>query len=249
MSRVAGVVAVTLAAFVLGGASISRADVNWPATNAGWIPVTINGGQPYTEPADVTPTTVDIRGDATYNAGYWFFDGSDLMFRIRVDGSPTGNTQAVWQVLIDTDTDDGVEWALQLDAKNDDSVELTAALVGGLPFSAVTLSLAEIWWAATPTQYTRFVTPTGDGSNFGGNGDTFVDLAMPWSSFSLYTGVTLQTPLRFAFSTATTDTGINKDLPDQWSDPFILPEPGTITLVALGLLGVGARLRRRKQND
>lgn len=229
----------------LGIAWAAGADVNWPATNAGWIPVTINGGQPYTEPNDDTPDTIDIRGDATYNAGYWFFDGTDLMFRMRLDDTPGGNTQAVWVVLIDTDGDDFVEWSLAYDAKTDDQIELSVALVGGPLFSDVTLD-ANHFWFGTPSIYGRFVGPTGDGSTFDGDVDGFVDMAIPFSSLSLYTGVTLSTPLRVAFATSTSHQLINKDLPDQWGDPFVLPEPGTITLLALGLLGVGVKLRRRK---
>lgn len=230
----------------LGIAWAAGADVNWPATTAGWSPVTVNGGQPYVEPDDDTPDTIDIRGDATYNAGYWFFDGKDLMFRMRLDQTPGVNTQAVWMVLIDTDGDNFVEWSLQRDAKTDDQIELNIALVGGPLFSNVTPSANSFWFDDIPSIYGRFVGPTDDGSMFDGDVDGFVDLAIPFSSFSLYTGVTLNTPLRVAFATSTTHQSINKDLPDQWSDPFVLPEPGTITLLALGLLGVGAKLRRRK---
>lgn len=228
----------------VGGVS---ADVDWPASTPGWIPVTVNGGQPYTEPNDKTPDVIDLRGDATYNTGYWFFDGTDLMFRLRLDDLPNTNTQQVWQVLIDTDGDEYVEWALEWDAKNDDQIELNIALVGGPLFSDVELDGNSFWFDPTPSMYGRFVGPTDDGSMFDGDVDGFVDIAIPFSSLSLYTGITLNTPLRVAFSTSDNHQNINKDLPDQWGDPFILPEPGTISLVALGLLGVGAKLRRRKR--
>lgn len=222
-----------------------HADVDWPASTPGWIPVTIQGGQPYVEPDDQTPDVIDLRGDATYNTGYWFFDGQDLMFRMRVDDTPGTNTQQVWQVLLDTDGDDGVEWALQYDANVDDAIELVTALIGGPNWTDVQLSTVDVWMSTTPSIYGRFIDPTDDGSTFDGDTDGFVDVAIPWTELQTYTGITLSTPIRIAFATSSQHNNINKDLPTDWGDPFVLPEPGTISLVALGLLGVGVRLRRR----
>lgn len=229
-----------------GGAVVAQ--VNWPAATADWYPVTWGGG-PYLEPNDKTPDTIDLRGDATYNTGYWFSDGIDLMFRLRLDQAPNASTQQVWQVLMDPDGDDFVEWALQWDAKSDDQIELNHALTGGPLFTDVQLNEASFWYDPTPSPYGRFVSPTDDGSNFDGDADGFVDIAIPWVKLTQYSGITPTTWLRVAFSTSDNHNNINKDLPDGWGDPIFVPEPASLGLQALTLALVGARLRRRKRAE
>ena len=245
--------AIVGAVLILASAGAAVGHVNWPATTADWYRVTRNGG-PYVEPDDQTPAEIDLRGDATFNTGYWFSDGIDLMFRLRVDKAPSANTQQVWQVLMDSDGDDYVEWSLQWDAKNDDKIELNHALTGGPLWTDVQLNEASFWSDPTPSPYGRFVSPTDDGSNFDGNADGFVDVAIPWVSLTHYSGITPTTWLRVAFSTSSNHNNINKDLPDGWSDPIftpeiVVPEPASLGLQALTLALVGARLRRRKSAE
>ena len=218
------------------------------------------GGGIHADPDDVTPDWSDLRGGlddngAPFNVAYWYYDGDHLMFRIRIDQAPQQCTD-VWQVLLDTDTDDGVDWVLQVDFQSDDAVELSQATVEGPTIGDVEFNSTPSWTGDIAI-YHECQDPASDGSYFDGEADVFNDLAMPWSTLSSLTGITKHTPLRVGLSTATQDNVINKDYPlglsdadaiaDVFSDEFLVPEPTTIGLVAIGLFGIGARLRNRRR--
>jgi hypothetical protein len=237
----------------------ARADAQsvWPGSSD-WKALQVSGSN-YTDPSGPTPDTIDIRGDSTYAAGYWSYDttNANLFFRMRLDKKPS-NPTSVWQVLLDTDTDTDIDWVLQLDESGDNQMELVAASTGGTKFSDVSLSSSSSWSGATST-YSRFVDPTGDSSNFDGNSDAFLDMYIPWSSFSSATGLTTSSSFRIGLSTSTTHTAIGKDFPlaltssssvkDGFSDPIAaVPEPGTwaLFLAGLGLVLASHRVRRRR---
>ena len=135
-----------------------------------------------------------------------------------------------------------------------ESLDVSAFTVGGTTFDDLTLSGTPSW-SAPPNEYARFVTGTPDNSQFGGDDDGFVDMAIPEGTFLSLMGLDYNEPFRVGLSTSATHEVINKDLPlnlvgsdlvaDGLSDPIAaVPEPGTTSLALLSL-GFLAYARRR----
>ena len=101
-------------------AAAPAAPVTWPADNA-WTPATrgaalyvdklTDGGNPYNDYYSTPPSPeytdivggTDAASQGAFAAGFWSNNGTDIMFRIRVDGQPSVNPQTVWQVLLNLD--------------------------------------------------------------------------------------------------------------------------------------------------
>jgi uncharacterized repeat protein (TIGR01451 family) len=217
--------------------------VAWPATDADWVALT-SDGTPYSEPQGepgVGQDFLDIVGDATYPAAYWYSDGTNLMFRIRVDAMPPEDVESgVWQILFDFDGDAYVDWSLQLDEHVHEEVELVEAIIGGPKFKsgtpgpgdAIELSETQVWPADGPTvdpTYWRW-SVAGDGSSFGGDADAFLDMAIPWTALTSATGVESGDPFGVAITTSASREVTNQDTPadfvyDVWTDPVNEPAP------------------------
>jgi hypothetical protein len=206
-----------------------------------------------------------------FAGGFTYMDADHIFFRMRVSGQPSVNPQFVWQVLLNTDADDDVDWSLQLDLSSDDQVEMALALSGG-PSTGWEVVLDPTHYDATgtgavPTDFYRYVSAAGvpnvpyEGSNFDsagpGDDDYFIDIAYPLNAgggvtngFYDLTGLTppFDPVARVAFSTSTTHTLTNKDLPEYlgWdtAEQILIPEPGTMGLLALGALALVRRRRR-----
>lgn len=251
----------------------------WPATPQGWTPITV-GGAPYVDPLYTgsgsdyyaTPPSpdkldlvggIDKNGNGPFATGFWATDGANLMFRMRVDSNPTqgnDNTNHVWTVLLNTDADPAVDWAMQLDAQGDNQVEFVRALAGspssGTPWNPVTLAgtphtgLPLAAWSAFVNASALPLNAPYGGSHFdstnANDDDFFVDIALPISliqSIMAQAGETWSGQFSAAFATSADHININKDLPDitTWPDP--VPEPASLSLLAAGAL---ATLRRRR---
>jgi hypothetical protein len=181
------------------------------------------------------------------------------MWRIRLEEWVPMTPTVVWQVFMDIDGDGGIDFSMQLDMSGDNEVELVAAITGGLTFGDVDLNTTAVWSGAV-ADFSRVITPTGDGSAFGGGGDdAFLDIGMPWETFAALTGASGSKPIYFGLSSSATHSGINKDLPfsltagdlvaDGFSDAiFGIPEPSTFSLIAAGLLGLVSFARRTVRN-
>jgi hypothetical protein len=242
----------------------ASAAIVWPAV---WSHVYGSGGGLYADGTNQTPTFVDpnystpptpeytdlVGGvDSTlagpFAGGLWATSADFIYFRMRVDNEPSGNPQTVWQVLINTDADEYLDWAIQLDLSSDNQVELAQNLgAGGGPsdnWTNVNLSLQVA--AGTPaTDFYRYVNATAaTGSNFHAlnDDDYFIDMAFPKSIFLTQTGLAFSETFGVAFATSASHTVLNKDLPDTgWG---AIPEP---SVVLLSLLASCTALARRKR--
>lgn len=251
--------------------ALSAAPV-WPA-DGDWTPIVI-GPSLYTDARDgpgspdvhagaASPDEMDLVGgmDPTpagpFPTGLAYSDGTDLMFRLRVDGDPTG-AQMVWLVLLDTGGDDEVDWVLSLvNSGPTNQVDLVPATSGGpslpSPWNPIVLGAAP---APPPVNsvsplatWSRLVNATAvDGSEFGGDDDFFVDMAFPVDTFLELTGLSASDMFGIAFATSADHVNVNKDLPDNgWGetrDGPIIPEPTTMLILAASM----PCLLKRKRN-
>jgi len=258
--------------FVLTACSTLLADPVWPA-DSDWIPM-LNGG-PYVDVVHNTgtgdvyatppnPDELDLVGGIDANnagpfpTGFWYSDGTDLMFRMRVDGDPDKGqfgSQSVWTVFLNTDDDDEIDWAISLDNNSDSQVELIPAVSGGPttanPWNPVVLGGTPHNGVSPLSTWSRFGSATAvDGSEFDGDEDFFVDMAFPMATFLSTTGLAPADPIGMALATSTNHININKDLPDydSWGQPPLIPEPATLILLAAGL-PLLLRLRRKAGRD
>ncbi len=91
---------------------------NWPS-EADWQPLTLSGaplqdieGDHYRSTESPGDNSLDIVGDADDPAGFWYADGDDVFFRMRITETPwqdSGQTTLVagsWLFALDTDGDD-----------------------------------------------------------------------------------------------------------------------------------------------
>jgi hypothetical protein len=157
---------------------------------------------------------------------------------------------------MDVDSDDVIDYSMQLDESGDNGVELVAATIGGTTWGEVSLDTTPLWLGSV-AGFSRVIAPTGDGSSFGGGGDdAFLDIGMPWATFSSLTGASGSTPIRFGLSSSASHQAINKDLPfalsasdavaDGFTDPILgIPEPSSFSLLGGGLLALAWRSPRR----
>jgi hypothetical protein len=253
-----------LVVLLIASGICAHAAVIWPSDQL-WRPITFGGGRLPDPDNDYTGANgtpyLDIEGNSTYAAGYWYFTSSGtlavdddiLMFRMRLDGNAQ---RATYQFSFDTNqTPSSVDWVVQLDDVDDHAVELVQTEVAGLTYGDVSLSTVNTWQGAY-ADYARIFLPTMDGSNFNGNPDYFIDIAIPWTVWQTATGLTQQDLWRVQLSTATQHNVLNKDFPQGWgssdpvsngfSDPISAPEPGTLALVGISLTGLMLKKRRQR---
>jgi len=184
----------SLVALLIAGAGVSMADtVNWPADNE-WNPLYSSGVQFSDVPQDTGNNGhlhLDIVGDSTYAGGYLMYRSAadtpgetedQLLLRIRVN-SMKNKMSGAYQVFFETDGDAAVEWVMQFSSTDLDSsgtLEFGAASGtnrNGVAFGAVA------WTGSYAGNVNWTGTPTGDGSQFDGDDDYYLDLSMPWLNF------------------------------------------------------------------
>ncbi|MCF7818900.1 MAG: PEP-CTERM sorting domain-containing protein [Kiritimatiellales bacterium] len=175
--------------------------ISWPTSGA-WNALYSAGGSYSDIPNDIGNSGheyLDIVGDATYAAGFLLYRSAadtlsetedQLLIRIRLD-EKKNKMPGAYQVFFETDGDDSVEWVLQLNTTDlDANGTLTFGSASGTNRNGVVFGAAS-WTDSSYSGYIHYTgLATGDGSQFDAGDDYFLDVAMPWLTFSGLTGIT-----------------------------------------------------------
>ncbi len=131
----------------------------------------------------------DIVGDATHPAFYRAATATHVFFRMRVSGDPRKPGSAVlqpssWDVLFDTDGDRSTyEFMFTADGNFDSKTRVqwvrNSVKEPGNPLDPANDAPGDVLADFGPASDYWTVTPTGDGSAFGGDLDFFVTLTVP----------------------------------------------------------------------
>ncbi|MEZ4264411.1 MAG: hypothetical protein R3B36_35405 [Polyangiaceae bacterium] len=189
----------------------------------------------------------DVVGDGTHGAAFVWSDATYLYFRVRVDAKPTLNNgtfrNSGWGCAVDTNgTLSNYEFLAELNGtvangpgNAADAVQWrhnTVQTVGAENATEPAETVVGEWARATHAR--ALVAP---GSNFGGDEDWFVDLAIPWAT--IRTGgngapaVAAGTPMRFICGVSSNGTHFGSDftnvgntLTASWSYPYVCGDSG-----------------------
>ncbi len=255
-----------LFALILAGWGSAEADtVNWPS-DTDWNPLYSEGVLFPDVPQDTGNSGhlhLDIVGDSSYAGGYLMYRSAaatpgetedQLLVRIRVNDKKN-KMPGAYQVFFETDGDTSVEWVLQLttsDLDADGTIEFGAA--SGTNRNGV--AFGSIAWTGSYADNVNWTgTVTGDGSQFDGDDDYFLDLSMPWQNFSGLTGInSTNDPFRVFITSSQSggqisdgDVGnssvaanVDFSFTDVYSDA--IPEAAPVTLIlGIGVLAVIGR--------
>ncbi|AKL95215.1 hypothetical protein CACET_c17670 [Clostridium aceticum] len=192
----------------------------WPTT---WRPYTKNG-IPLGDPVDESPPSTDIVGNTTFPAVFFQFDGTAVFFRMRLNTTPISGGSLVnfnWGVLFDTNnTLQTYEWLVTVNGQGN-TIEIWENFINSPINSFADAAEGLNRRAPFVPNYSeaivlgsnvRVVNPTGDGSNFGGNPDVFLDFQVPWNVFSSFLNITEFSIFRMIYYTATSNRNANKDI-------------------------------------
>lgn len=257
-----------LFALLIASCGSAEADtVNWPS-DTDWNPL-YSGGLPFSDiPRDTGNNGhlhLDIVGDSSYAGGYLVYRSvadtpgeteDQLLLRIRVN-TKKNKMPGVYQVFFETDGNASVEWVLKLTTSDLDvggTIEFGAA--SGTNRNGVTF--CSVAWTGSYAGNVNWTgTATGDGSQFDGDDDYFLDLSMPWQDFSGLTGInSTNDPFRVLIASSQSDgkisdgdmgnssvsANVDASFTDIYSDA--IPESATVTLI-LGngvLMVIGRRI-------
>ena len=179
-----------------------------------------------------TRAEVDLVGDAGFPAAYVAQDATYLYFRYRVDGDPRASRRGFlsssdWTMLVQVPSGSGFEYQYQLSlngdgATNADTIEVWSNTTAEpLTFDPLFTDqpeakiFSQVFDApdVNTTPLARGI-PTGDGSEFNGTPDFFVEVAFPLTA--LITAGVVSSPEQLAQSlffpaTATSPNRHNKD--------------------------------------
>ncbi len=197
----------------------------WPLDGQ-WLPLT-SGGMVIGDP-DTDGNTGDYRnivGDTANPSAYFYADGTNLFFRLRVDGNPAqgqGLRPFGWGVILDTDNDwSAYEYLIMVDGISE-TVRLEQNTAQGTPYDAS--DAPEVTLATYSTATNTQVSVAG--SNFSADADYFIDWSVPWSAFSAATGLDESSQISMLFGTSNNASTLGGDIDggtgggsDQGSDP------------------------------
>jgi hypothetical protein len=212
-----------IAALFISASTPAHAFPNPPASaNPFWIPI-LRTNAITQDPVNASANYSDVVGDSTHPAAYLSSDATNLYLRVRVNGAPA--TTGGIGCMLDTDgTLTTYEYLAIYDFTGAPTIRYLKNTVTTTPNTANETAETAV---TTFTPATNAVISTAD-STFSSNADSFVDLAIPWTTVR-QTGITSATQLRFVCGATTTTANLAADIFDggtglalstSWSDAY-----------------------------
>jgi len=214
-----------------------------------WIDLGCTIGDP---PDDITPRSVDLVGDPSYPPAYIGVDSNYLYFRYRVNKDPSGVDgfdQNAWVALLQVPSGNPFQYQynLALNGKTDDddfgntgnnardTIQISQNTAPeNFDFNPIFNDPTEVRIFSQRYDFasgaTVNTTPlarslaTGDGSNFSGNGDFFVEFAFPISVMIAKGVITSASDLDDSLFLPATSANANNYNKDLLSCPSFLPQ-------------------------
>lgn len=187
-------------------------------SNAQYTPVLVGGTPLFDVLGDESPISTDIVGNSTFPAGFFAYDGTNVYFRLRVNGDPrnnqlTGFRNFSWGVLINTTGVTGTyDWLFNVDGLNNrvSLIQNTVKLVNSWndPAEGTGGGSPNFSQAITNFDFAR-VTPAD--SSIGGDQDFFLDWFLPASTVFSFLGINATSSIRAVYFSSANVTNYNKD--------------------------------------
>jgi hypothetical protein len=230
-------------AFVAGAALFVTSEARAQSfSGAAWVTLAKGGTVSQDAAGDSNTDYRDAVGDATHPATFVWSDASFLYLRMRVNQTPiqgAGFRNFQWACAIDLNGDNSYDFYSEMDGSGGDQV---AWRWNSTPSSDAIADAAEVIVGSWSTG-ANFEAVTATGSNFSGNGDLFVDWAVPYTTIRAggagAPAVPLGTSMRFACGVSnnlhdvgldpiTATANMSAHLSNMWSDFFLCDSSGCV---------------------
>ncbi|MCM2605594.1 carboxypeptidase regulatory-like domain-containing protein [Rossellomorea marisflavi] len=222
-------------------------------SNDQFTPIEVGGVPLFDVVGDENPPSTDIVGNSTFPAGFFAYDGTNVYFRIRLDGDPrntqlTGFRNFSWGVLINTTGVAGTyNWLFNVDGLNNrvSLIQNTIVQVNSWTDQAEGTNGSGAPNVSRPITNFDFARVSPADSSIGGTQDFFLDWYLPANVFFSTLGITETSLIRIVSFTSANANNYNKDslrtsegfsFTNAFSDP-VTPEDADVR----------ARLRTTKQ--
>ncbi|WP_226526993.1 carboxypeptidase regulatory-like domain-containing protein [Metabacillus niabensis] len=187
-------------------------------SNSQFTPITVGGTPIFDLLGDESPVSTDIVGNSSFPAAFFAYDGTNVYFRLRLNGDPrnaqlTGFRNFAWGVLINTQGVPGTyDWLFNVDGLNNrvSLIQNTVKQVNSWndPAEGTGGGNPNFSQAITNFDYARV---TLADSSIGGDQDYFLDWFLPASTFFSFLGINETSLLRAVFFTSANINNYNKD--------------------------------------
>lgn len=194
----------------------------WPM-DSDWRPIAGVKSDPVVDPAgDVSGVGqgfYDIVGAGSDAAGYLYFDGNTIFFRVRLADSPqrdssSWNTSAFY-VLVDAnhiESDVSYDYAVVFDATSS-TIELGTNYSAQADWCNDQVESVDYTYPAPP-DFTGNARIVPAGTMLGGGSDVFLDIQIPLTDWFSFTGETDPTTVQIVLGTGSNAGSVDKDRAD-----------------------------------
>ncbi|MBW3113649.1 carboxypeptidase regulatory-like domain-containing protein [Bacillus sp. MCCB 382] len=187
-------------------------------SNAQYTPVLVGGTPLFDVLGDESPASTDIVGNSTFPAGFFAYDGTNIYFRLRLNGDPrnnqlTGFRNFAWGVLINTTGVAGTyDWLFNVDGLNNrvSLIQNTVKLVNSWNDPAEGTGGGNPNFAQPITNF-DFARVTPADSSIGGDQDFFLDWFLPASTVFSFLGINASSAIRAIYFSSANANNYNKD--------------------------------------